>query len=194
MKLSIEEIKELLKSLLTEKRMIHVEGVVETSKELALKYGADIKKVELAAYLHDLAKFFSLEEMNELIDCEKTSKKYGNLPQLLHSFAGAEYAKKKLEITDEDILNAIRWHTVGRLDMSLVEKIVYLADAIEPGRNYPAVTKIRELSNESLEKAMLYEIDNKIKYLIDQGGTLHISTVELRNSLVTSNLSGGKSE
>ena len=101
------------------------------------------------------------------------------------SFAGQLdsflYVKKEFQIDDEDILNGIRYHTVGRKGMSQIEKIVYLADAIEEGRDYEGVQEIRELAYKNLDKAILMEANHKIKYLIDIGVVLHPNTVEMRN-------------
>ncbi|MGB4956311.1 MAG: bis(5'-nucleosyl)-tetraphosphatase (symmetrical) YqeK, partial [Leptotrichiaceae bacterium] len=104
--------------------------------------------------------------------------------ELLHGFAGAEYVKEKLKITDEEILDAIRYHTIGKKNMGLVSKIVYIADAIEDKRNWPGVEHARELAAEDLDEAIIYEIDMKMKYLITRRALIHPNTLELRNDLI----------
>ena len=176
----MQEMIEKVKSLLPEKRWQHVLRVVDMAKKLARIHGINSQKAEIAAYLHDVSKFFTLEEMKNFVWTYEQLKDY-QIGELLHGFAGAIYAKKEFQIDDEDILNGIRYHTVGRRGMSQIEKIVYLADAIEEGRDYEGVQEIRELAYKNLDKAILMEANHKIKYLIDIGVVLHPNTVEMRN-------------
>ncbi len=177
---NMDEIIEKVKEILPKKRFDHVVRVVDMSLKLAKIYNSDIDKVKKSAYLHDIAKFFTLEEMLDLLDENEIEKEYV-VREFLHGFAGAIYVKKEFQIDDEDILNGIRYHTVGRKGMSQIEKIVYLADAIEEGRDYEGVQEIRELAYKNLDKAILMEANHKIKYLIDIGVVLHPNTVEMRN-------------
>ena len=101
-----------------------------------------------------------------------------NLP-ILHSFVGADLVEKELNITDVEILNAIKYHTTGKAKMSLIEKIVYLADAIEPKRSYHAVDKIRELAKINIDKALLLEVKEKIKYLKSEGLQIDNNSIEM---------------
>ena len=92
--------------------------------------------------------------------------------------------RDKLDITDEDILNAVKYHTTGRAGMSTLEKVIYLADAIEPGRNYPDVDKVRKLAEISLEKACLFSMEHSINYIRERGLFLHEDTIKARDYLL----------
>ena len=164
--MEIEFLKEQLKAKLSSKRYKHSIRVMETAIILAKFYNEDSKKVSIAAVLHDYAKEMN---KNELVDICKTffydeTKDFITDIQLLHGFVSAYYAKEMFNITDEDILNAIKYHTTGRRNMSLLEKIVYMADAIEPEREYPHVNEIRDLAFVNLDKALLFEVNHKLKY------------------------------
>ncbi|WP_314010265.1 bis(5'-nucleosyl)-tetraphosphatase (symmetrical) YqeK [Pseudostreptobacillus hongkongensis] len=174
------------KALIPEKRYNHVLRVRDKAIELAKIYNAPIESVEIASYFHDLAKNFKDEDALNIIDDKyKYIFENGfNINQILHGFAAADYIKKNFNITDEAILDAIRYHTIGRSNMTLIDKIVYLADAIEDGRDYPGVDEIRNLAKTNLEKAILLELDIKIKHLIDKESLIHPNTIELRNSLI----------
>jgi len=180
----IPEIKEKMKKILTLKRYNHTLGVEKVAIELAEKYGADVKKARKGALLHDCSKQFTLTKMHELCDCDETIATYGHLGELLHGIAGSVYAKKEFGITDEEVLNAIRYHTIGRRGMSLIEKIIYVADAIEPSRSNPEVPVIRRLAYESLDEAIIHEVDRKMEYLIKKEAIIHPNTVDMRNWLL----------
>lgn len=181
-----KEIKAILKEHLDEKRYEHVKRVVKKGRQLAKIHNAPIDKVEMGAYLHDIAKFFEISHMLQIIGekYEEVTDIAYQTSELLHGFAGAEYVKEKLKITDEEILDAIRYHTIGKKNMGLVSKIVYIADAIEDKRNWPGVEHARELAAEDLDEAIIYEIDMKIKYLITRRALIHPNTLELRNDLI----------
>ncbi|WP_319369979.1 bis(5'-nucleosyl)-tetraphosphatase (symmetrical) YqeK [uncultured Ilyobacter sp.] len=181
----MDKIKENIRLMLTPKRYEHVLGVEEVAIELAAKYGANLEKVRKAALLHDCSKQFTITKMRELCDCDETLKNYGHLGELIHGFAGSVYAKMKFGITDQEILDAIRYHTIGRRDMSLVEKITYLADAIEPNRDYADVEHIRHLAFKNIDMAILHETDRKIEYLIKREAVIHPNTVDMRNWLLS---------
>ena len=100
---------------------------------------------------------------------------------LIHAFLGAEVAKDLFGVDDDEIYDAIFYHTVGKPDMSLLTKIIYLADAIEPLRNYDGVEHLRELAHSDLDKALVYQIDITIKSVLKKGSLLHLNTVDTRN-------------
>lgn len=174
-----------LKNKVSEKRLRHILLVAETAKKIAIKYKISQQKIEIAALLHDLLREIKLNEMQEI--CKKLQYKelvgYENMFEILHGFAAAEYVKKKLKVDDYDILNAVRYHTIGRKEMSLLEKIIYISDAIEPDRNYSTVEEIRALVDKDINKGMLLEVRKKIEYLEKKGGVIHPNTIELRNWL-----------
>lgn len=181
-----EQIKVYLKKNLNESRYIHVIGVVETAEKLASIYGEDKIKARYAALIHDLAKH---ENGNALISiCENhgytLSLVERNAPHLLHGLAGAIIAKEKMGIEDNDILNAAIFHTTGKEDMTLLEKIIYIADYIEPSRDFKGVEELREITFKNLDEGLLKAFDNTIKFIIDKGLLIHQRTIEARNYLV----------
>ena len=131
------EIRKKLKKKLDTARYEHTLGVAYTAACLAMRYGADIQKAEVAGLLHDCAKCIPDEE--KLQKCEKhhlpISDAERKNPSLLHAKLGAYYARQKYGITDEEILGAITWHTTGKPEMTLLEEIVFIADYIEPDRD-----------------------------------------------------------
>lgn len=181
--MDINSIRTKLQGMLLEKRFNHSLMVCETAKELARMYGADEKKAEIAGLLHDCAKNFSKDEMFSL--CEKYAIKLDEVTKkqvgLIHAFLGAEIAKDLFGIDDDEIYDAIFYHTVGKPDMSLLTKIIYIADAIEPLRNYDGVEHLRELAHSDLDKALVYQIDITIKSVLKKGSLLHLNTVDTRN-------------
>lgn len=128
-----DEIEQILKRELSKERYLHTLGVRDCAVELAKRYNLDIKKAELAGLLHDCAKCKTNDELKEIInkfldDVDKNElKNY----KTLHAPVGAYYAKEKFNIEDNEILSAIRWHTLGRVNMTMFEKIIFLADKIE---------------------------------------------------------------
>ena len=187
MKYNFNELKEIVKSKMSLKRFTHTLGVVEMSEKLAKIYNANIEKCKVAALLHDICKEMNMEYiknicknnfMNELSEEDLENN------EILHGFAGAYYVKNELEINDKEILNAIKYHTVGAKNMTLVEKIVYIADAIEYGRNYPSVVEIREETFKNLDKGILMEIEHKEKYLESIGKKSHPNTYKFKKEIL----------
>ncbi|WP_374724610.1 bis(5'-nucleosyl)-tetraphosphatase (symmetrical) YqeK [Calidifontibacillus erzurumensis] len=176
---------QIVKKQLTDKRYEHTIGVMETSIQLAKKYGADVKKAELAAIFHDYAKFRPKEEMEKIIISQKMpSQLLDYHSELWHAPVGAYLVKEEAGIDDEEILQAIRYHTTGNKDMTLLDKIVFLADYIEPGRKFPGVDHVRELSQQSLDKAVIQALKNTIKFLLDKNQLIYPDTLETYNSLM----------
>lgn len=155
----------MLKRRLSKRRYEHSLNVSYEAVRLAKRYGADEEKAQLAGLLHDVAKEISDKEQLKLM------KSAGFLitPELelarkvWHAPAGAAYVKLKLGIEDEDIINAVRYHTTARAGMSLLEKIVFLADYTSAERSYDGVDEMRRLVDESLEAAMLYSLSFQVK-------------------------------
>ena len=164
---------EQLKTLLTPERYAHSIGVMETAAELAEIYGADIEKARIAGLLHDCAK--NLEDIYsrcrdlevELDEVEMKS------PPLVHAKLGAEIAKIEFGITDPEILEAIRWHTIGKANMTLLEKIVFVADLTEPGRTYPDASLLRELSRINLDEALYKCVNATVEINKKRGNFVH---------------------
>ena len=184
--MNIDFFKEETKIILSKKRYEHSLRVLDTALALGKIYNVDLNKLAIASILHDYAKEFKRED---LINISKEYfldevEDYLSNAEILHSYVGAYIANEKFKITDSEILNAIKYHTTGRKDMSIIEKIVYLADAIEPKRDYPYVEKIRDLSLINLDKAILLEVNKKIEYLLKENHVIHVNSVEMRNWLL----------
>lgn len=146
----------------------HVSGVIQTATEMAKQYGIDPEKAALAAKYHDLHRV----------------RDGGAENALTHGPMAAETVKKDYGVDDEDVLNAIRYHTTGRPGMSDLEKIIYVADAIEPGRNYPGVEDLRKLAFADLNKACLQVIQSDLMYLKEQGITPSENTLKAKDELL----------
>ena len=185
--MEMKEISEYVKARLDEKRYSHTKRVVKKAKQLAKLYNAPIDKVKIGAYLHDIAKFYKTEDMIKLIGDKypEVNRDIYRNGQILHGFAGAEIAEKELGIEDAEILDAVRYHTIGKENMSLTAKIVYLADAIEDARDWFGVVKARKLSEKNIDTAIIYELDKKIEYLIKKSSLIHPNTLAFRNDLLT---------
>ena len=157
-----------LKPTLNKKRYVHSVGVEYTAATLAFVYGADVQKARIAGLLHDCAKCMNLGKMLKI--CEKAGLELSDIEKnsgsLLHSKAGAELAQSRYGVKDEDILNAIRYHTTGRPGMSLLEKIIFTADYIEPGRDSaPNLPVVRKLVFESIGDCVLQILRDTLSYL-----------------------------
>ncbi|MCY6371852.1 bis(5'-nucleosyl)-tetraphosphatase (symmetrical) YqeK [Clostridium ganghwense] len=183
---SEEQIIEYLKENLKERRFKHSLSVRDTAVKLAEIYGVDIEKARIAGLAHDCAKNIKNQEMLNI------AEKYGynindvciKSPSLLHGVVGAYISKNIMGIHDESILNAIAYHTTGRKNMSLLEKIIYMADYIEPLRNFPGVEEVRKLTYEDIDEALIVTFNNTIKYIIKNGQLLHSDTIEARNYML----------
>lgn len=164
----IYKLQNKIKKVLEEKRFEHTLGVAYTAANLAFIYNYDDKKAFVAGLLHDCAKCLSHEK--RLSVCKKNHLEITEIekenPVLLHAKVGAFFAKEKYEISDTDILDAIRYHTTGRPDMGLLEKIIYVADFIEPHRKkLPRLYEIRKIAFEDLDKTVFMILENSLKYL-----------------------------
>lgn len=181
--LSVETMQEKLQSALSVKRYIHTLGVAEEAVKLAQIYGSvqDQQKARVAGLLHDCAKDYP--ESMRLRFCKeykvKTDEIMNKQTDLIHPFLGAEVAKREYQVMDEDVLNAIRYHTTGRKEMSLLEKIVFVADYIEPNREkFGGLEEARRLAYLDLDSAMAYILENTITYVRARGRLLHPLSVE----------------
>ncbi len=168
---------------LDEKRIYHCECVSESAAALAEKFGADTEKARLAGLLHDVTKNVSEEEHFELIrkaGYEMTRVDETN-HKVWHQKSGAAYLKVNGICDDEEILSAVAWHTTGRAGMSLLEKIVYVADFISADRHYNDVFEVRRRAEKSLDKAILYTTRYTINKLVVFGQPVHPATVDCYN-------------
>lgn len=169
--------------VLKPKRYLHVLGVQFTCASLAMKYGADLEKAQIAGLLHDCAK--NLSDEMQLKECRKFSLDVSEIetrvPSLLHSKLGAYYAVSKYGVNDEDILKAITYHTTGRPNMTILEKIVYVADYIEPSRpveKMRGLAKIRNVAFEDIDKAIVMIASNTIDYVKSRPGEIDETSLQ----------------
>ncbi len=189
--MDIKEIETDLTNKLSKKRFIHTLGVVNSAMYLAKKYGANIEDAHLAALLHDCAKEIPLLEMRDLVadlPCDQDMLHSG---ALLHGLAGMVLANTQYGVTNPDILEAIRVHTTGKENMSKLDKIIFLADYIEPNRKFPGVNDIRLAAEQSLDAGVLCGFDMTIRHLIDSGDSIYPLTILSRNDLLRHMKKGG---
>ncbi len=183
---NMEQLEERLRNMIRSERWEHSKRVQDEAVKLAARLGADVHRAAVAGILHDCARDMGYEELLNKA-CE-----FGiildsvtlNSPSIIHAVIGPEIAGREFGIKDTDILNAIRYHTTGRENMSLLEKIVFIADAVEPARSYPGVDKIRALLAVDIDKAVLQSLDNTLSYLVNECRPVHLDTVKARNCLL----------
>jgi predicted HD superfamily hydrolase involved in NAD metabolism len=169
-----------------QKRFEHSLRVRDTAIKLASINGVDIEKVEKAALLHDCGKIkddaLLLKRAEELnIQLDQYMKESH---ELIHAPLGAKMAEEFYGIKDKDILNAIRYHTTGKEDMNMIEKVIYMADYIEPRRNFDGVEAIREMSFKDIDKALFMALDRTIIFLIEKRKLIQPKTIIARNKLI----------
>lgn len=184
--ISIEEMKSYLKENLMESRYNHTLGVVETAIKLAEINNVDKSKAEIAALAHDIAKNKTIYELKELIDKNNIILSYDEEKnqELWHSMVGPILAKEIFKIDDEEILSAIRWHTTGKENMSTLDKVIYMADMIEPNRSFPKVDELRRETFNDLDKGFLNGLNHTIEYLLKKGVPIDINSIKARNYLL----------
>ncbi len=189
---NIDLIKADLKEKLPKKRYEHTLGVAYTAAALAMCYGEDILKAELAGILHDVAKAKKSSELKDdmkgyidsYTDGDYVALIADKAPQILHAIYAPYLAKKDYKIEDKDILSAIRWHTTGKKDMTMLEKIVFVADYIEPNRKkLPDIDRIRTLSFHDISEAVKVTAKSTIEYLGSQGMYIDKFTYELSDEV-----------
>lgn len=179
------EFLEILKTRLTPQRLYHSICVAEQAKHLAEKFGGDVDKAYTAGLVHDIMRYEPLDKMLELIenDGQILTESEKNITVTLHAIAGEVYLRKELNVTDSDILSAVRWHTTGKEDMSLLEKIIYVADLTSEDREYPDILEVRAMAEESLDKTCLRGLSFTIEDNAKKCRPIHIDTVKAYNYL-----------
>lgn len=171
-------------SMIRAKRIAHVQGTEEEAVRLARRWGADEEKARRGAILHDCTKYWDMEK--QLRTCEKYGIVLDDLEKqavkLLHAKTGACVARDVYGVSD-DVYEAIFWHTTGKADMTLLEKILYIADYMEPNRDFPGVERLRQLAYQDLDQAVLTGCEMSIQEMKDRGLPVHINTVRARDWL-----------
>lgn len=184
-----EDIRDEVKKIVTPKRYIHILGVEEEAVELARQTGADENKVRVAALLHDVAKSMTIEDLEKICRenfSDELTEDDIKITPILHGFAGVVIAKDIFKIKDQEILDGIKYHTIGKKGLSLVGRIIYIADAIEKNRDYPGVEELREITHRDIDEGIISEIDHKEEYLKKTGGKSHRNTLEMKDWLLKS--------
>ena len=172
-------LREAVKPYLSPRRVAHVAGCESEAVLLAMRYGEDAEAAAEAGILHDITKKLSYDE--QLILCDK----YGIIldkdqlanEKLLHAITGAAFARDVFGVSDA-VYDAIRWHTTGKPDMTLLEKIIYMADYVEPTRDFPGVEKLRALAHEDIDAAMALGLEMSLADIRSGGVAPHKDTVE----------------
>ena len=183
------EMIEKLRLTQKERRFNHTLGVVEEAERLAPLFGVDVEKARITALLHDCAK--NLDEKTQY-DFNELCEKYGvtldeyakHEKALVHAFLGAAVAKAEYGIEDQEILDAIYYHTTARPAMSPLEKLIYIADMTEAGRTMEQAEEIRKIVEHDVDEALVYAIGCSIKHVIRKGTLIHPDSVSARNYII----------
>lgn len=186
--------KDKLKKTLSEKRYKHSLGVCDEAVKLAKRYGADTDKAYIAGLLHDCAKGYSNDEQISL--CQKYGIELDDMTlackPVIHAPLGAEIARSEYGIDDEEILEAIRCHTVAKENMSLLDKIIYIADMIEPMRDFPGVDKLREAAEEDIDKVFIMGLKHSIVFNAQKNKIIHPDTISAWNYMLRDSKNKGE--
>lgn len=169
-----------MKDALKESRYIHSLGVQDMAAHLAGIHGADVEKAEFAGRYHDIAKCFDQKEMDEAVRKYGLPDMYIGNAALAHSKVAAEILKNEFGVEDEDILNAVRSHTTARPGMSILEEVVYVADAIEDNRNYPQLKELQKQAETDLDAVCLIIMDFTIGKIYEKGRVPDNTTLKAR--------------
>ncbi|MDO4743516.1 MAG: bis(5'-nucleosyl)-tetraphosphatase (symmetrical) YqeK [bacterium] len=182
-----EEYLKILEKKLSEKRYIHSLNVAKEAKSLAQRFGENPEKAYLAGLLHDILKDTHTDMLLKIADefgiiLDNVEK---NAAKLLHARVGCEYLKNILGIDDPDIFNAVKYHTTGRMGMTLFEKLIFVADFISEDRTYDGVEKIRECAYRDLDSAVKEGLTFTVSELVSLNKPIHINTIEAYNEAVS---------
>lgn len=193
--MTLEQMKQELEKRLKPSRFRHSLGVAETAVKLAKRFGADEERARVAGLLHDCAREFRNEDMVK--EAEKRDIAIGeverSMPLLLHADIGAVRVRELYGVEDAAISQAIARHTVGGPAMTVLDKIIWYADMIEPGRDFPGVDKLRELGRTaSLDAMMLAGLSHSIVFVVEKGHLIHPATVLARNEILLDQMKARK--
>ena len=178
-----EKMEYKLKKALDHQRYEHTLGVEETARMMARAFGEDEERAALAGLLHDCAKCMPLSQMIKAAKHAKTDDVMKESKALMHAVAGMCIARDVYDVKDEAVLQAIRWHTTGRANMTNLEKIIYLADYMEPTRSFRDLTEVRRLAMEDLDRACLMSFTMSVEHLEEKGYMVHPNSVYARDYL-----------
>lgn len=167
-----------------DKRRAHILGVIDESRKLAEHYGADVEKATTAALFHDIAKYRLNEWRNGAFPNLILDEDTMHISETIHAPLGAYIAREEFGIEDEEILHAIAGHTVGIVPMNTLDQILFVADLIEPGRDFTGVEKLRVSAYVDLMEATLLAMQHTIQYLMGRGFPIHPETIRAYNALI----------
>ena len=190
--ISADEARQIIKTKLSSNRYRHSCNVADTAKNLAKQFGVDEERAYISGLLHDYAKglpareLLKIAEENQLIEDDIEYL----IPDILHAKVGAFLLAQGNLVKSPEIINAVAYHTLGSEDMSDLDKIIFLADMIEPERDYPAMQRLECLSYRNLDEAMLFGLESTIKYCIEKGRLIHPQTITSRNIFLKKTLGG----
>ncbi|NLL61366.1 MAG: HD domain-containing protein [Candidatus Atribacteria bacterium] len=184
--MDLEEIKDKLKDIMEKNRYEHACRVSSVAEQIAEYYNLPIKSVKISGLIHDCAKDYSDSHMKSLI------KKYNirlneverHIPKIWHAYVGAEMAKEVFQIEDQEIVDAVKYHSTASVKLGLIGKIVYIADKIEPDRNLTKIKKLWPLVYKDIDLAMLELLDQELEYLISKRLVVHPDTIGARNKII----------
>jgi predicted HD superfamily hydrolase involved in NAD metabolism len=181
-----DSIREYLSKTLSEKRYIHSEGTAKTAVKLAALYDVDSRKAYLAGLVHDCTRETDMVVQNRLLEALGITIDELTLStkELLHAHTAEYIMINHFNIYDKEVIDAVRFHTTGRENMSLLEKIIFLSDVIEPSRCFPGIENIRKLSNENIDEALLAAFESSIKFLLGKRQMIHPNTLLARNYIL----------
>lgn len=177
------QIQEYLTDKFDKERYEHIYSVQETAVRLAIRHNADVWKTHLAALLHDVAKWMCDDELYQHvsrynIQLDPIEEK---MPALLHAIVGVKCAIERFQVTDLEVLEAIRCHTTGNASMGLIAKLIYVADFSEPTREYSEAERVREIAINNLDQAVHDVACYKIGFLLKKGWIIHSNTIHTYN-------------
>jgi predicted HD superfamily hydrolase involved in NAD metabolism len=183
--MEVEQLKIEIAKRMPKERYEHVLRVTETAKRLADKYQLPVFKAEQAALFHDIAKFMDKTDLNHVLNtANEDTRLFSFHYELWHAPVGAIIARDEFGMSDADILNAIRYHTTGRANMSPLEKLIYISDMIEPGRNFPGVDELRAKAEENLDTAMEACIYQSVQFLVNKKVPVFPDSIDCYNEHV----------
>ncbi|MHA6260348.1 bis(5'-nucleosyl)-tetraphosphatase (symmetrical) YqeK [Sporosarcina sp. CAU 1771] len=183
--MDLTQLKSEIANRMPVKRYEHVLRVVDTAEVLAKKHRLPVDKAILAAVFHDIAKYMDKELLRTTLMQEKVDNRLLSFHhELWHGPVGAILARDEFGVKDEEILNAIRYHTTGREGMSQLEKLIYIADMIEPGRSFPNVHQLRTIANENIDLAMEACIYQSVQFLVSKKRPVFPDSIDCYNEHV----------
>jgi predicted HD superfamily hydrolase involved in NAD metabolism len=183
--MDVNLLKQQLLKRLSKGRYEHVLRVAETAKSLAIRHGTSVEQAEQSALFHDIAKCMDKGELRlALLQGNGDARLFSFHHELWHAPVGAMIARDEFGLEDEDVLNAIRFHTTGRTNMSMLEKLIYIADMIEPGRSFSGVEIVRQQAEKSIDSAMEACIYQSVQFLVNKRVPVFPDSIDCYNEYV----------